>query len=100
MSSCLTSQAFHDLLDRLGDDLDTWTVAERMAAEALLADSADARAALFRARELRRLLRQAAGEPASAPPGFAGRVAATAFAMDAPEAEPMDAELMVAASSG
>ncbi len=56
---------FEELLEAKGADLATWPEAERRAAEGLLADSAEARAALAQARSLDDLLAGAlAPEPA------------------------------------
>jgi hypothetical protein len=49
----MNEAAFQDLVDRLGDDLKAWPVAERSDAQALLLVSAGARAILDDARRLR-----------------------------------------------
>lgn len=85
MHTDLTLQAFQDLLDRHGDRLDWWPAVLRVRAEALLRESAEARAALEQARKMRVQLRHGAPE-VKAPPDFVARVMARA--MEASENEP------------
>lgn len=73
MHTDLTLDAFQDLLDRHGDRLDHWPSADRLRAEALLQNCAEARAALQRAQELRAALQQHAAQD-KASPGFVDRV--------------------------
>ncbi len=82
--------AFEDLIDRLGEDLSRWPDAQRLAAEGLLASSAEARALHDEARTLRQLL---ASPPVRAPAGLADRIIAAAGKLKAePVATPADAE--------
>jgi hypothetical protein len=67
--------AFEDLIDRLGDDLSRWPDDQRLAAEALLVDSAEARTLLDEARALREAL---SAPPVRAPAGLADRIVAAA----------------------
>ena len=67
--------AFEDLIDRLGDELSRWPDEQRLAAEALLAESAEARALLDEARVLREAL---SAPPVRAPAGLADRIVAAA----------------------
>lgn len=67
--------AFEDLIDRLGDELSRWPDDQRLAAEALLAESAEARALLDEARALREALK---APPVRAPAGLADRIVAAA----------------------
>jgi hypothetical protein len=83
-------EAFEDLIDRLGEDLSLWPDAQRVAALALLASSADARALHDEARALREAL---AGPPVRAPAGLANRIVAAAGKLKADRvAAPADAE--------
>jgi hypothetical protein len=72
-----------DLIDRLGEDLTRWPEDRRLAAEALLADSSEARALHEEAKALRRAL---AAPPVRAPAGLADRIVAAARAQKKPEA--------------
>jgi hypothetical protein len=62
---------FEDLLDRLGDDISRWPVAQQRSASALLAGSSEARELLHEAQALRSLLSQS---PVRAPMGLADRI--------------------------
>lgn len=66
---------FEDLIDRLGEDLSRWPDHHRLAAEQLLASSAEARALLEEAGILRQAL---AAPPVRAPAGLADRIVAAA----------------------
>lgn len=66
---------FEDLIDRLGDDLSQWPDDRRLAAEQLLAASAQARALHEEARALREALK---APPVRAPAGLADRIVAAA----------------------
>jgi len=66
---------FEDLIDRLGDEPSQWPDDQRLAAEELLASSAEARALLEEARALRVAL---AAPPVRAPAGLADRIVAAA----------------------
>jgi hypothetical protein len=66
---------FEDLIDRLGEDLTRWPEDRRLAAEALLANSSEARALLEEAKALRAAL---AAPPVRAPAGLANRIVAAA----------------------
>jgi hypothetical protein len=66
---------FEDLLDRLGDDVSRWPESQRRAAEALVAESAEARALLAEAAMLRGAL---SSRPVRAPAGLADRIVARA----------------------
>jgi hypothetical protein len=66
---------FEDLIDRLGEDLTRWPEDRRLAAEALLANSSEARALHEEAKALRQIL---AAPPVRAPAGLADRIAAAA----------------------
>ena len=66
---------FEDLIDRLGDEPSQWPDDQRLAAEELLASSAEARALLEEARALRVAL---AAPPVRAPAGLADRIIAAA----------------------
>lgn len=68
---------FRDRLDALGADPTAWPSAERAAAEALLAASADARQALAAARRLDARLFKAMGDTAAST-ALRGRIAAIA----------------------
>ena len=72
-----------DLIDRLGEDLTRWPEDRRVAAEALLAVSSEARARHDEAKALRRAL---AAPPVRAPAGLADRIVAAARAQKKPEA--------------
>ena len=72
-----------DLIDRLGEDLTRWPEDRRVAAEALLAVSSEARALHEEAKALRRAL---AAPPVRAPAGLADRIVAAARAQKKPEA--------------
>jgi len=72
-----------DLIDRLGEDLTRWPEDRRLAAEALLAGSSEARALHDEAKALRRAL---AGPPVRAPAGLAERIVAAARAQKKSEA--------------
>ena len=56
MKGAMNSDRFEALLEAKGDDLATWPEAERRAAERLLAESPEARAALTQAQALDELL--------------------------------------------
>ena len=73
---------FEDLIDRLGEDLTCWPEDRRLAAEALLANSSEARALRDEATALRRAL---AAPPVRAPAGLADRIVAAARAQKKPE---------------
>ena len=82
---------FEDLIDRMGEDLSRWPDAQRLAAEGLLASSAEARVLHDEARTLRQLL---ASPPVRAPAGLADRIIAAAGKLKAePVTAPADAEL-------
>jgi hypothetical protein len=74
---------FEDLIDRLGEDLTRWPEDRRLAAEALLANSSEARALLEEAKALRAAL---AAPPVRAPAGLADRIVAAARNQKKPEA--------------
>ena len=82
---------FEDLIDRLGEDLTRWPEELRLAGEALLAASSEARALVEEARSIREAL---AASPVRAPAGLADRIAAAAAQQPAepdapsPEGEP------------
>ena len=63
----MTPDRFEELLETKGADLATWPKDERRAAERLLADSAEARAALAQARRLDDLLAGALAPEAAGP---------------------------------
>ena len=63
----MTPDRFEELLEAKGADLAAWPEAERRAAERLLADSAEARAALAQARSLDDLLAGALAPEAAGP---------------------------------
>ena len=63
----MTPDRFEELLEAKGSDLATWPEDERRAAERLLADSAEARAALAQARRLDDLLAGALAPEAAGP---------------------------------
>jgi hypothetical protein len=71
---------FEDLIDRLGEDLSRWPEAQRLAGEALIATSSDAKALLEQARTLRRAL---AAPPVRAPAGLVDRIVAAAGQLNA-----------------
>jgi hypothetical protein len=75
---------FEDLIDRLGEDLTPWPEDRRLAAEALLADSSEARALHEEAKALRAAL---AAQPVRAPAGLADRIVAAAASQK--KAEPV-----------
>jgi hypothetical protein len=79
---------FEDLIDRLGEDLTRWPEDQRLAAEALLAASREARALFEEARSIREAL---AVPPVRAPAGLADRIVAAAGEQkvdpDAPSSE-------------
>jgi hypothetical protein len=77
--------AFEELIDRLGEDVSLWPDEQRLAAEALLAQSSAARALLDEARILRSAL---AAPPVRAPAGLADRIVAAAAKMKNDPAEP------------
>lgn len=81
----MTDKDFANRLDRLGSDLSVWPAADRRKAEALLASSPQARAALHRAEDLDRLLRQAAAVPVIDERRIARVMAATMTAIAAQE---------------
>jgi len=66
---------FEDLIDRLGDDLTRWPEGRRLAAETLLAASAEAPALLDQAKILRQML---SAPPVRAPIGLTDRIMAAA----------------------
>jgi hypothetical protein len=66
---------FEDLIDRLGEDLSCWPDTQRLAAETLLASSADARKLHEDARAVRQAL---AGPPMRAPAGLTDRIVTAA----------------------
>lgn len=74
---------FEDLIDRLGEDLTRWPEDRRLAAEALLANSSEARAFHEEAKTLRAAL---AAPPVRAPPGLANRIVAAASKQKAEQA--------------
>ncbi len=76
---------FEDLIDRLGEDLSRWPDAQRLAAEELLASSAEARDLHDDARVLRQVL---ASPPVRAPAGLADRIVAAASKLTAEPATP------------
>lgn len=76
---------FEELIDRLGEDLSLWPDDRRLAAEALLDHSSDARALMENMRVLRQAL---AAPPVRAPSGLANRIAAAAAKMKTDAAEP------------
>jgi hypothetical protein len=80
---------FEDLIDRMGEDLSRWPDAQRLAAEGLLASSAEARVLHDEARTLRQLL---AGPPVRAPAGLANRIVAAAGKMKSEPVAPADTE--------
>jgi len=89
---------FEDLIDRMGEDLSHWPDAQRLAAEGLLASSAEARVLHDEALTLRQLL---AGPPVRAPAGLAERIVAAAGKLKAePVAAPADAELTTKSDAG
>jgi hypothetical protein len=65
---------FEDLIDRLGEDLTRWPEDMRLAGEALLAASSEARALLEEARSIR----EALAAPVGAPAGLADRIVTAA----------------------
>jgi hypothetical protein len=82
---------FEDLIDRIGEDLSRWPDAQRLAAQELLASSAEARVLHDEARMLRQAL---ASPPVRAPAGLADRIVAAAGKLKAtPVAAPADAEM-------
>ena len=90
--------SFEDLIDRLGEDLSRWPDDQRLAAEGLLASSAEARTLHEAARALRRAL---AAPPVCAPASLADRIVAAARELTAeppatleeePANNPADAE--------
>jgi hypothetical protein len=74
---------FEDLIDRLGEDLTGWPEDRRLAAEAVLANSSEARARHEEAKTLRAAL---AAPPVRAPPGLANRIVAAASKQKAEQA--------------
>lgn len=74
-ASTLTLEGFRNLLDRFGGDLTSWPARERIAADALLAISADAKALLAESMAVDHVL---AAVP-KAPAGLADRVIAAAL---------------------
>jgi hypothetical protein len=81
---------FEDLIDRIGEDLSRWPDVQRLAAQGLLASSAEARVLHDEARTLRQAL---AIPPVRAPAGLADRIVAAAGKLTAePIAAPADAE--------
>lgn len=64
-----------DLLERSGEALETWPEELRLAAQNLLRDSPEARAALADMQVLRRALKS---EPVKAPAGLARKIASEA----------------------
>jgi hypothetical protein len=80
---------FEDLIDRLGEDLTRWPEDQRLAAEALLANSSEARALHEEANALRQIL---AAPPVRAPAGLADRIAAAASQKKAEQAAQASAD--------
>ena len=74
-ASTLTLEGFRDLLDRFGGDLTSWPARERVAADALLAISADAKALLAETAAVDSVL----ATPPKAPAGLADRIVAAAL---------------------
>ena len=69
---------FEDFLDRHGDDISGWPVAQQRAAAALLLESVEARGLLREAQTMRSLLSSA---PIRAPKGLADRVVMQALSV-------------------
>jgi hypothetical protein len=80
---------FEDLVDRLGEDLSRWPEAQRLAADALLATSEEARAIIAQAKSLRQAL---ATPPVRAPAGLADRIVAAAVRMKADQPASAESE--------
>lgn len=74
--SRLTLAEFQDLLDRLGEDWETWPIAVRPQAQRLVARSPTAQAMVAKARSMRTAVRSG---HAKAPAGLAGRIVAAAL---------------------
>ncbi|MBB5049142.1 hypothetical protein HNR60_003916 [Rhodopseudomonas rhenobacensis] len=81
----ITAADFQDLLDRLGEDLESWPVPQRQAAAELLRQSGEARAMLDQAGLLRRAL---ASEPVRAGAALTERIMRGIQPDPAPAAEP------------
>ncbi|CCG42659.1 hypothetical protein [Magnetospirillum molischianum] len=77
MTRTITLEEFVDLLDRLGGVLTDWPSEYRISADALLAQSSEARQALAEATEMEALLRKA--QP-KAPSGLIDRILAASGA--------------------
>lgn len=74
-ASTLTLEGFRDLLDRFGGDLTSWPARERIAADALLAISTDAKALLAETTAVDHALAAAPKAPA----GLSDRIVAAAL---------------------
>jgi hypothetical protein len=75
-------QEFQDALDRFGDDLGRWPVADRVRAETLLRDDPASAVLLAEGRRMRVML--AASAPIRAPAGLADRIVGLARASSPP----------------